>query len=515
MLVKTLLPGLILFTAFLSCSRNDPQKPDVNNSQILTFELSDANVDADLLVVDKSGRFFLYDGEREDGGGALYFGPDITDQTSEGLTVIVDDDGIPTSASLGKSVLIFDDISDSGVDMTLLEEGQSPVFFYGVNIPEELDMESGRGFLPYSKTDYDPDSQVKKARLAAFLKLTSFTLSAFSAVYSKSLGGLISLCVTGYNEFEKSSKGYDPHSAEAASDVNVALAVNDFLAGGDISNRIMSLWATRLNDIADDMFNSIQLYPDMNPDSEMYDYYLKLSPGDERVHGSSNAYVINCGPEEGVFYLNVDTKSQWYLDYNHEGWFSGGAYIGNGREQIAIAVAPNETPVARTAVIVIRTPMQGKRFDGSVWLCQEGNEKGYLELSDQNVHFPKEGGTQKIRITKKSSDIDYWYVWGEPSWLRVDHTDSESFSLTAGPNESTSENIARIYVTAKSKGYAKYSYTVSLLVSQDKKEWSQTSGAVDLGLSVKWAACNLGASAPEEYGDYFAWGETAPKSYYG
>lgn len=31
---------------------------------------------------------------------------------------------------------------------------------------------------------------------------------------------------------------------------------------------------------------------------------------------------------------------------------------------------------------------------------------------------------------------------------------------------------------------------------------------VDLGLSVKWATCNVGASKPEEYGDYFAWGET-------
>ena len=37
---------------------------------------------------------------------------------------------------------------------------------------------------------------------------------------------------------------------------------------------------------------------------------------------------------------------------------------------------------------------------------------------------------------------------------------------------------------------------------------------VDLGLSVKWATCNVGASKPEEYGDYFAWGETQPKSIY-
>ena len=36
--------------------------------------------------------------------------------------------------------------------------------------------------------------------------------------------------------------------------------------------------------------------------------------------------------------------------------------------------------------------------------------------------------------------------------------------------------------------------------------------AVDLGLpsGLKWASFNLGASKPEEYGDYFAWGETEP-----
>lgn len=35
--------------------------------------------------------------------------------------------------------------------------------------------------------------------------------------------------------------------------------------------------------------------------------------------------------------------------------------------------------------------------------------------------------------------------------------------------------------------------------------------AVDLGLSVKWASCNLGATSPEQKGSYFAWGETTPK----
>lgn len=39
---------------------------------------------------------------------------------------------------------------------------------------------------------------------------------------------------------------------------------------------------------------------------------------------------------------------------------------------------------------------------------------------------------------------------------------------------------------------------------------------VDLGLpsGLKWATCNVGAESPEEYGDYFAWGETETKEYY-
>ena len=38
--------------------------------------------------------------------------------------------------------------------------------------------------------------------------------------------------------------------------------------------------------------------------------------------------------------------------------------------------------------------------------------------------------------------------------------------------------------------------------------------AIDLGLKVKWASFNVGATKPEDSGYYYAWGETEPKSYY-
>ena len=48
----------------------------------------------------------------------------------------------------------------------------------------------------------------------------------------------------------------------------------------------------------------------------------------------------------------------------------------------------------------------------------------------------------------------------------------------------------------------------------DEAKSSDDLEAVDLGLSVKWANMNVGASKDSGFGSYFAWGETKPKNYY-
>ncbi len=71
--------------------------------------------------------------------------------------------------------------------------------------------------------------------------------------------------------------------------------------------------------------------------------------------------------------------------------------------------------------------------------------------------------------------------------------------------------------TSEKEGWAEIAKQLELLKaaagiggSTDKVEY------VDLGLPSGnlWAKCNLGASAPEAYGDYYAWGETKPKQEY-
>ena len=58
--------------------------------------------------------------------------------------------------------------------------------------------------------------------------------------------------------------------------------------------------------------------------------------------------------------------------------------------------------------------------------------------------------------------------------------------------------------------------------AEEEKKRKEKSGTinghdyVDLGLpsGLKWATCNVGADSPEEYGDYYAWGEVKTKSEY-
>lgn len=67
----------------------------------------------------------------------------------------------------------------------------------------------------------------------------------------------------------------------------------------------------------------------------------------------------------------------------------------------------------------------------------------------------------------------------------------------------------------RSFGYLKghYIYGEVKSFSTPSKE-DKVAEAVDLGLSVKWANFNIGATSPEEYGDYYAWGETEVKKNY-
>ncbi len=80
-----------------------------------------------------------------------------------------------------------------------------------------------------------------------------------------------------------------------------------------------------------------------------------------------------------------------------------------------------------------------------------------------------------------------------------------AFSLLGGVRQQASGNSQQTTVNRQQ---------ASGNASQDISGTINGHEYVDLGLSVKWATCNVGASKPEDYGNYYAWGETSTKSSY-
>ena len=91
-----------------------------------------------------------------------------------------------------------------------------------------------------------------------------------------------------------------------------------------------------------------------------------------------------------------------------------------------------------------------------------------------------------------------------------------SFTCNLTGLQANTTYYVRAYAT-NSQGTAygeEMSFTTKNPSSSDSTGTENGHEYVDLGLSVKWATFNVGASKPEEYGDYFAWGETEPKTTY-
>ena len=105
-----------------------------------------------------------------------------------------------------------------------------------------------------------------------------------------------------------------------------------------------------------------------------------------------------------------------------------------------------------------------------------------------------------ISILPENAD-DKTYFWSSSN-------NDIAYIDNSGMVTANAKGNANVYVTAND-GSGVYA-SCSIRVMQNPCP----AGAVDLGLSVYWASCNVGASKPEEYGDYYAWGETETKSYY-
>ncbi|MBR4154544.1 MAG: DUF4465 domain-containing protein [Paludibacteraceae bacterium] len=120
--------------------------------------------------------------------------------------------------------------------------------------------------------------------------------------------------------------------------------------------------------------------------------------------------------------------------------------------------------------------------------------------------------TEIFNITTAASNDTYGYVVGAGTYpygstISLYACTEEGGKFTQWSDGST-ENPRRVTITGDSLFSAEFTSKETTGPEQPTYEY------VDLGLSVKWATFNVGATKPEEYGDYFAWGETTIKENY-
>ena len=162
---------------------------------------------------------------------------------------------------------------------------------------------------------------------------------------------------------------------------------------------------------------------------------------------------------------------------------------------------------------------------------KEKGEKGNAVTIDKPIVVTKDAGgittisavlTGEVTNNDAANEIEErgfcWATEPQPTIAGPHHNcggNTGTGTSTFSYNISNLQNNTTYYFRA----YVKTNFGI---VYGEEKSFETSHGVingheyVDLGLpsGLKWATCNVGASSPEDYGDYFAWGETETKSEY-
>ena len=200
-------------------------------------------------------------------------------------------------------------------------------------------------------------------------------------------------------------------------------------------------------------------------------------------------------------------------------------------------VAPNEAGYDRSCIMSVRLSIEGVvEQEEFIYISQPSmsvEEPNLIMREGTEFSVDAEGGDYDtfIPFIIENYGYEYFESHGEPAlwiengadWLsnvEYAYLEYESggdcigyINLTADANTSGSDRTGTFTF-----GFEDQSYDISISQPQLDTDLGNATGQfnghdyVDLGLSVMWATCNVGASSPSEYGDYYIWGGIEPKS---
>ncbi len=194
-------------------------------------------------------------------------------------------------------------------------------------------------------------------------------------------------------------------------------------------------------------------------------YEYKFLPSQGRILLFAGGAIYN---SFDVVYLTDEQMIIRYIDGSFEAYTR--SYPVTKVNRIEICYSSNWDPVSQLKLTILANGVKGT---------------AYLRA----LVFPEDADNQEV-------------IWSS--------SDESVVTVDKGSVVAVGEGTAVIICEATDGSGVKDSCPVTVV----DKGYNNGYKCVDLGLSVNWATMNVGANAPEEYGDYFAWGETTAKSTY-
>lgn len=219
-------------------------------------------------------------------------------------------------------------------------------------------------------------------------------------------------------------------------------------------------------------------------------------------HIQITQYGVNVEVAEGVLYygyaasqrsIDITTDGNWSVSAS-DSWIHVPSETFTGNGKLTISVDENQSEEKRTGSVMITA--------GEVKKVINIEQEGYvLNIDVTSIALSASGGTHRIQISANC----HWITSCDADWITLSHTEGNGnvdLVLTAFENHTDNEREAIILIIGP--------YHVPFQIKINQATWNYKNGHefVDLGLSVKWATCNVGAEKPEDYGLYFVWGET-------
>ncbi len=202
----------------------------------------------------------------------------------------------------------------------------------------------------------------------------------------------------------------------------------------------------------------------------------------------------------GSTQVSLSSDTDWKIE-SGASWLTTSVSSGSDNASVTITASDNPSSSSRSSKVTVTsqglTPV-------SIAVSQASR---YLRTSVDTLAFFFRGGTSDAVLIETDGVCE---ITNTAPWITVNRLSSTQFTVTV-PDYTEGSEDRKATLTLSLTDVTSGSVSKNIIITQSNKAQPQY---VDLGLSVKWATFNVGAEKPEDYGDYFAWGETSPTANY-